>query len=152
MGDEGFGAMCRACRFLQYLDMEECAHISDNTLISIAEFSHSIERLCLSHCELISDEGIQALAQGAAARSGKLKVLEVDNCPSISDASLTALATVNSLQRIDLYDCQGVTKPAVRHLKAQLKHAKVLYYFPPPTPPAAAPTPRQRICRCCVIL
>ena len=44
----------------------------------------------LSHCELITDEGIQELGSASCA-TDHLEVLELDNCPLITDTSLEHL-------------------------------------------------------------
>jgi F-box and leucine-rich repeat protein 2/20 len=152
MTDTGFNALCRACPDLHYMDLEECVHITDATLVNIATFNQKMERLCLSYCELVTDVGIEHLAHSIAATSGSLKVLELDNCPLITDSALDALQECPSLQRIDLYDCQQVTRGGIRRLKLQLKNAKIHAYFAPITPPPSNQGPRQRICRCCSIL
>lgn len=69
----------------------------------------------LSHCELITDEGIRSLGTGAC--SSNLAVLELDNCPLITDASLDHLITCHNLQRIELYDCQLITRAGIRRLR-----------------------------------
>ena len=46
-----------------------------------------------------------------------LTVLELDNCPLITDASLDHLITCSSLERIELYDCQLITRAGIRRLK-----------------------------------
>lgn len=152
LSDNGFNSLCKACPDLHCLDLEECLHITDATLVNISTFCHKMERLCLSHCELVSDEGIQHLAHSQAARSGCLKSLELDNCPLITDTSLDALQDCPSLQRIDLYDCQQITRGGIRRLKTALRTANIHAYFAPLTPPPPNGGPRQRICRCCNIL
>ena len=44
----------------------------------------------LSHCELVTDEGIRHVGGGQCAIE-HLEVIELDNCPLISDASLDHL-------------------------------------------------------------
>ena len=70
----------------------------------------------LSHCELITDEGIQHIGHSACATE-QLRVLELDNCPLITDASLDYLTGCQNLERIELYDCQLITKAAIRRLR-----------------------------------
>lgn len=71
----------------------------------------------LSHCELITDEGIRHLTTSYS--SEKLLVLELDNCPLITDASLDHLTSCLNLQRIELYDCQLITRPGIRSLRVR---------------------------------
>jgi len=70
----------------------------------------------LSHCELITDDGIGQLGGGLCAAES-LTVLELDNCPLITDASLTHLSGCQSLRRIELYDCQLITRAGIHKLK-----------------------------------
>jgi hypothetical protein len=70
----------------------------------------------LSHCELITDEGIGQLGGGLCAAES-LTVLELDNCPLITDTSLTHLSGCHSLRRIELYDCQLITRAGIHRMK-----------------------------------
>lgn len=70
----------------------------------------------LSHCELITDDGIRQLAAGSCAAES-LSVLELDNCPLITDQTLEHLVSCHNLQRIELYDCQMITRAAIRRLR-----------------------------------
>src|SRR6218665_1139129 len=70
----------------------------------------------LSHCEMITDDGIHHLSSSPCAAE-YLTVLELDNCPLISDASLENLIGCHSLERIELYDCQLITRAGIRRLK-----------------------------------
>ena len=47
----------------------------------------------LSHCERITDNGIRSLLNGACSET--LQVLELDNCPFITDQSLELLRSVD---------------------------------------------------------
>lgn len=70
----------------------------------------------LSHCELITDEGIGHLG-GSMCAAESLTLLELDNCPLITDASLGHLNGCQHLQRIELYDCQLITHAGIHRLK-----------------------------------
>lgn len=70
----------------------------------------------LSHCELITDEGIRHLAMGLGVHD-RLKVLELDNCPLITDAALEYLRECRLLEKIELYDCQLITRSGIRRFK-----------------------------------
>lgn len=79
----------------------------------------------LSHCELITDEGIRQLALSPCAAE-HLAVLELDNCPLITDASLDhLLQACHNLERIELYDCQLITRAGIRRLRV-MSHYVVL--------------------------
>lgn len=70
----------------------------------------------LSHCELITDDGIRHLGSGPCAHD-RLEVIELDNCPLITDASLEHLKNCHSLDRIELYDCQQITRAGIKRLR-----------------------------------
>lgn len=46
-----------------------------------------------------------------------LTVLELDNCPLITDNSLDYLNSCHNLQRVELYDCQLITRNGIRKLR-----------------------------------
>jgi len=70
----------------------------------------------LSHCEMITDEGVRHVGLGACA-TDSLTTLELDNCPLISDAALDHLTSCAVLQRVEVYDCQLITRAGIRRLK-----------------------------------
>ena len=70
----------------------------------------------LSHCEMITDEGVRHVGLGACA-TDSLTILELDNCPLISDAALDHLTSCAVLQRVEVYDCQLITRAGIRRLK-----------------------------------
>ena len=56
--------------------------------------------LSLSHCELITDEGIRQL--GSSQSKERLTTLELDNCPLVTDRGLEHLVACKNLKRIEL--------------------------------------------------
>ncbi|CAG0919100.1 unnamed protein product [Notodromas monacha] len=147
--DYGFQALTKNCHFLDKLDLEECVLITDQTLSHLAAGCPRLERLSLSHCELVTDEGIKALGL-ADCSSEHLIVLELDNCPLITDSSLDHLLSCHNLQRIDLYDCQLISRDGIKRLKSHLPNLNVHAYFAPNPPTPSADVQRRR--RCCVVL
>ena len=94
-------ALAKNCSSLTRLDLDECGLITDSTLVSLAAHCPALSSLSLSHCELITDEGIKQLGQASSART-KLTVLELDNCPLITDRALDHLLPCRNLARIEL--------------------------------------------------
>ncbi|KOB76204.1 putative f-box protein [Operophtera brumata] len=135
--DIGFQALARSCRLLERMDLEECVLISDTTLVHLAMGCPRLEKL------LITDYGIRQLSLSPCAAE-HLTVLGLDNCPLVTDGALEHLTSCHNLQLIELYDCQMVSRNAIRKLRV---HA----YFAPVTPPAGGAA-RTRYCRCCNIL
>ncbi|XP_034811933.1 F-box/LRR-repeat protein 2 isoform X1 [Pan paniscus] len=180
--DAGFTLLARNCHELEKMDLEECILITDSTLIQLSihcpklqalvslsfsdiihllkmkEPSHHNKKLfgfsfckSLSHCELITDDGILHLSNSTCGHE-RLRVLELDNCLLITDVALEHLENCRGLERLELYDCQQVTRAGIKRMRAQLPHVKVHAYFAPVTPPTAVAGSGQRLCRCCVIL
>ena len=149
--DNGFQALARSCVHLERIDLEECVLITDATIAVLAACCPLLESISLSHCELITDEGIRQLGMAPCA-SENLNVLELDNLPLITDVSLEHLVSCHNLKRVELYDCQQVTRAGIRRLRSHLPSIKVHAYFAPLTPPPTQAGTRQRFCRCCSIL
>jgi len=152
--DAGFQALSKNCIQLSRMDLDECVLITDSTLSSLSSHCPSLTSLSLSHCELITDDGIKHLGQSSAARD-KLTILELDNCPLITDRGLDYLMACKNLKRIELYDCQNVTRSGIRKLRNKLPQIKVHAYFAPSTPPTgggAVGGARSRYCPCCALL
>lgn len=76
----------------------------------------------LSHCELITDDGIRALSSSTCGQE-RLTVVELDNCPLITDVTLEHLKTCHRLERIELYDCQQVTRAGIKRIRVSEKDA-----------------------------
>lgn len=171
--------MARGCRHLCRLDLEEVVLTTDSTVHALANNCPLLTTLTLSHCaygfvvrltlidavagELVTDEGLRSLAQSQISNQ-RLKVLALDNCPLITDEGLGHLSTLTSLERLEIYDCQLLTRPGIRTIRTALPSLKVHAYFAPVTPPLVPgaegllPDPLgpnnagRTICRCCVIL
>ncbi|XP_023244887.1 F-box/LRR-repeat protein 20, partial [Copidosoma floridanum] len=156
--DKGVEALARGCPELRSFLSKGCRQLTDRAVKCLARFCPKLETInlhecrSLSHCELITDEGIRQLALSPCAAE-HLAVLELDNCPLITDASLDhLLQACHNLERIELYDCQLITRAGIRRLRNHLPNIKVHAYFAPVSPPPSAGASRQRYCRCCVIL
>ncbi|XP_031644883.1 F-box/LRR-repeat protein 2-like isoform X1 [Oncorhynchus kisutch] len=172
--DAGFTVLARHCHEMEKMDLEECVLVTDNTLVQLAihcprlqalvrivvgvhySMQYSVNRLSslhqsLSHCELITDDGIRALSSSVCGQE-RLTVVELDNCPLITDGTLEHLKNCHRLERIELYDCQQVTRAGIKRIRAHLPEIKVHAYFAPVTPPPSVHGGGRRLCRCCVIL
>lgn len=73
----------------------------------------------LSHCELITDDGIRHLSSSVCGQE-RLQVVELDNCPLITDITLEHLKSCQRLERIELYDCQQVTRAGIKRIRVSL--------------------------------
>ncbi|XP_041589708.1 F-box/LRR-repeat protein 2 isoform X5 [Vulpes lagopus] len=154
---DGIEALVRGCRGLKALLLRGCTQLEDEALKHIQNYCHELVSLnlqscsSLSHCELITDDGILHLSNSTCGHE-RLRVLELDNCLLITDVALEHLENCRGLERLELYDCQQVTRAGIKRMRAQLPHVKVHAYFAPVTPPTAVGGSGQRLCRCCVIL
>uniref|UniRef100_A0A3Q3IXZ3 F-box domain-containing protein n=1 Tax=Monopterus albus TaxID=43700 RepID=A0A3Q3IXZ3_MONAL len=160
-------ALGQNCPRLRILEVARCSQLTDVGFTTLARVSvihfqfknlykrkntgNDLPQKSLSHCELITDDGIRHLGSGPCAHD-RLEVIELDNCPLITDASLEHLKSCHSLDRIELYDCQQITRAGIKRLRTHLPNIKVHAYFAPVTPPPSVGGSRQRFCRCCVLL
>uniref|UniRef100_A0A671NQ37 F-box/LRR-repeat protein 2-like n=1 Tax=Sinocyclocheilus anshuiensis TaxID=1608454 RepID=A0A671NQ37_9TELE len=149
--DAGFTVLARNCHDLEKMDLEECILVTDNTLVQLSIHCPRLQALSLSHCELVTDDGIRHLSSSVCGQE-RLQVVELDNCPLITDITLEHLKSCQRLERIELYDCQQVTRAGIKRIRAHLPEIKVHAYFAPVTPPPSVHGGGQRLCRCCVIL
>lgn len=77
----------------------------------------------LSHCELVTDEGIRQLTLGLHLHD-QLTKLELDNCPLITDTSLEHLKDCKRLEKIDVYDCVLISRAGIRRLRVSFVDVK----------------------------
>ncbi|CAK5020322.1 unnamed protein product [Meloidogyne enterolobii] len=147
--DAGFIQLSKNCHELERMDLEECLLITDITISNLNNGCPNLLSLSLSHCENLTDIG---LAELCASHKDRIQVLELDNCPNITDNTLESMKMLQVLERIDLYDCQMITKDAIKKFKQSRPDVEVHAYFAPATPPPQAPPVRRGICRCCAIL
>ncbi|EJD73939.1 hypothetical protein LOAG_18676 [Loa loa] len=149
--DHGFGILAKNCHELERMDLEDCSLLTDITLDNFSKGCPCLLNLSLSHCELITDAGLRQLCLNYHLKD-RIQVLELDNCPQITDISLDYMRQVRTLQRVDLYDCQNITKDAIKRFKNFKPDVEVHAYFAPATPPTSTQPTRRAICRCCTIL
>lgn len=156
----GLSALARGCRNLTRLDLEEVVQITDSSVSVLVSHCPRLSTLTLSHCENITIDGIRAISTCAQY----LKVLELDNCPNLTDEALVHLGNLTNLERLDIYDCQHISRVGIRRIRNALPSLLVHAYFAPLTPTlvpgdqaglpgeGVAPTARRTICRCCILL
>lgn len=59
----------------------------------------------------------------------RLKEIELDNCPLITDASLHYLKDCRTLERVELYDCQLITRAGIRNFRVTDFILQIFYFF-----------------------
>lgn len=77
----------------------------------------------LSHCELITDDGILHLSNSTCGHE-RLRVLELDNCLLITDVALEHLENCRGLERLELYDCQQVTRAGIKRMRVSVDRSQ----------------------------
>ncbi|XP_065176887.1 F-box/LRR-repeat protein 2-like [Sycon ciliatum] len=132
MTARGFQALFAGCPGLQRLDMEECYEITDATIRKLGQNCHGLRWLSISHCVHVTNYGIECLAHTPCRKT--LQVLELDNLPLITDSVTEFLMRFPRLQRVDLYDCGGITRNAVDALQERAPGLAVQTYFAPSLP------------------
>jgi F-box/leucine-rich repeat protein 2/20 len=118
--DAALSYLAAGCPRLEKLVCTALRHIADlelwNDPVELMHRCYHLLLQSLSHCELITDDGIRSVGTSPCAAE-HLAVLELDNCPLITDAALDNLISCHSLQRIELYDCQLITRAGIRRLR-----------------------------------
>ncbi|MEQ2187841.1 hypothetical protein GOODEAATRI_008724, partial [Goodea atripinnis] len=100
--------------FPRILEAARCSHVTDAGFTVLARVSFVV------FCHLIStDDGIRALSNSTCGQE-RLTVVELDNCPLITDVTLEHLKSCHRLERIELYDCQQVTRAGIKRIRIRL--------------------------------
>lgn len=53
----------------------------------------------------------------SASAQENLRVLELDNCQTITDVAIDHLFAFQNLKRLDIFDCQQISKNAVKKIQ-----------------------------------
>lgn len=103
LDDEGLVHLAQNCTRLKFLDLEEVSLLTDVSLRAFATNLSKLERICLSFCENVTDEGVLRMLRPATLTisSGpashycrKLVHLELDSCMSITNNLLAEFARI----------------------------------------------------------
>ncbi|PWA81261.1 Leucine-rich repeat, cysteine-containing subtype [Artemisia annua] len=120
----GIGSLVRSCRNLELLNLQNCANVSDKSLNMIGEATH-LKELYLSRCNLISDLGLEYLANGDLRYC--LEELDLDKCDRITDNGIVYLKKLVSLRSLSLCGCgANITDHGVVAL-CELPNLETLY-------------------------
>jgi len=109
--DETLRHLADNCPKLEILVNENCVFLPKNKMNILFFYLKT-----LSRCEQITDEGVRYLGSSTSAQEN-LRILELDNCPTITDISIDHLLACQNLQRLDIFDCQQVTKNAIKKIQ-----------------------------------
>ena len=83
--------------------------------------------LTLSHCESITDEGIRHLCSGEMRQS--LELIDLDNCPLLTDISLRLLENCPLLRQLELVDCHHISKTGIDRLERKIVKQSLVALF-----------------------
>ncbi|KAH7048012.1 hypothetical protein BKA57DRAFT_394232, partial [Linnemannia elongata] len=92
LGDEGLIILAQNCTRLRLLDLEDVNLLTDASLRAFGMYLPKLERLSLSYCENVTDQGIIRIAASLCCK--RLVHLELDNCLLITDRLLLEFANV----------------------------------------------------------
>ncbi|KAM6451666.1 LOW QUALITY PROTEIN: F-box/LRR-repeat protein 2 [Liasis olivaceus] len=145
-------SLSEGCENLKFLNLSWCDQILKDVVEVLVKGCNGLTALLprgctqsLSHCELITDDGILHLSNSTRGHE-ILQILELDNC-----LLSQMLENCHNLERIELYNCQQVTCAGIKRIKTHLPNVKVHACFAPVTPPPPAGG-SQQLCHCCIIL
>ncbi|KAJ3311485.1 Dynein regulatory complex subunit 6 [Boothiomyces sp. JEL0838] len=124
IGDSGIFHLVRNCgSFIEKLCIENCCQLTDQSLIRISQYCVNLRYLKLSQLgSNITDDGLLAIAgihfektdNHLKSNALPLEVLQLYDCPMISDYSLIEIAqNCNHLFFIDFYHLPMVTDQAL---------------------------------------
>jgi hypothetical protein len=121
ISDAGIRALAKNCPKLRLLDLKSCA-VTDSGILSISELCAELRELDLSWCPGFSEQGLLHLVpilHGAQRpRSQRLERLSLEWCLQITDQTLRALRAIESLTRVQVAGCAGVTPEGISWLRS----------------------------------
>src|SRR3989344_136614 len=121
LGNKFCAALAQHRTRLQHIDLSRCDMVTDTGVQAIAQRCARLQCIALSCCS-VTDAGVQALSQGCI----QLQHIDLTNCRQVTDAGILALARhCPWLPHIDLANCQHVTDAGVQapaQYCAQLQH------------------------------
>lgn len=120
VGDEGLIYLAQHCSGLRLLDLEDDSLLTDASLRAFGMHLPHLERICLSYCENITDQGVLRMLKPLTVNPNtpinmavnpdkfcsKLAHLELDNCLLVTDRLLLEFANVLEDRRIKAIEKQ----------------------------------------------
>lgn len=108
---------------LEFLGLQDCQRLSDESLKHIAQGLISLKIINLSFCISVTDSGLKYLA-----KMPKLDELNLRACDNISDIGMAYLAEEGNcgLSSLDVSFCEKIGDQALQHLSQGLFHLKHL--------------------------
>eukprot|EP00940_MAST-03C_sp_MAST-3C-sp2_P000806 g806.t1 len=112
-------------RCLRVLVLKGC-HVTDEGLGELLNyrFSQNLQHINLSYCDMITNDGIEAVASNCGLG---LRVILLDSCTNISDDGLAALGSkCMNLAYVNLNRCSRITDAGVRCLMSSCRSIETL--------------------------
>eukprot|EP01132_Coremiostelium_polycephalum_P008579 gene8579-10557_t len=98
--DESVGMVVSSCRNLKLLNVAFLDHIHDNTLISLAQQQKFLQKLYLTGCKNIGNDGLMALSNIQT-----LEVLRLDDSFQFSADALSSISRLANLSILNISGC-----------------------------------------------
>ncbi|CAG8823424.1 34820_t:CDS:1, partial [Racocetra persica] len=121
--DEGICVIASACLNIQKYILEGCEEITDILVKKIAQFNPNPKYLNFSWC-LVSNESICAIARSCP----KLEQLYLEGC-NITDVSMSALANLRNLWKLDIEECDKISVNAIISLQNKISTLNIIGWY-----------------------
>jgi hypothetical protein len=99
------------CRVLQRLDLSFCHLITDEGIVSIGRNMPELQLLAIAHCTDVTEEGVQAIAKGCR----KLVYLDMAYCRRVTDRGLRSI--LRHCPQLGYLDVRGVNNLTTAELR-----------------------------------
>ncbi|CAD7695855.1 unnamed protein product [Ostreobium quekettii] len=136
VSDEGLAAIAESLGNLRSLSLRSCRLVWDNGLRALTAIG-GLQEVDLSHCNGVTDAGVAALGEGLPRltsldlsctyihggslgsfrrRPSALRALRLRECCWVKEWVLRLVATIESLESLDVMNCDGVTDRGLGHV------------------------------------
>ncbi|CAG8806102.1 18369_t:CDS:2, partial [Dentiscutata erythropus] len=122
--DQGVYAIASAYPNMQKYVLDDCGEITDISVKKIAQSNPNLKYLNLNWCHLVSDDSICAIARSCP----KLEQLYLENC-DITDVSMSALANLYNLQKLDIEDCEKISINEIITLQSKIPTLDIIGWY-----------------------
>ncbi|KAG0355326.1 hypothetical protein BG005_005760 [Podila minutissima] len=137
-GDEGLVYLAQHCTGLRLLDLEDDRLLTDASLRAFGMHLPHLERICLSYCENITDQGVLRMLKPLTVNPNtpvnmavnpdkfcsKLAHLELDNCLLVTDRLLLEFAKVLEDRRIKAIEKQREKERKRKERRERIRQKK----------------------------
>nr|XP_014436318.1 dynein regulatory complex subunit 6 isoform X5 [Pelodiscus sinensis] len=111
---------------LRELNLTNCIHITDASLMKIAQRCHNLTYLNIRYCESVTDGGIEALGYMTSLMS-----IDISGT-TVSDMSLVVLGHVRRMKELSVSECRKITDLGIQRFcqgAKDLEYCDVSYCF-----------------------